>query len=481
MLSIKKVVREFDQLLGKDKVMSSELELRPYKVNTIGFSRKYYDEYILAVLKPSSTEEVQSIVQMANTHNIPLYPVSTGRNWGYGSMAPTARGSFIVDLHDMNKIREVNKEIGYVIIEPGVTQEKLTMFLGENCKEFIMDKTGTPAATSILGNVLERGFGLRACRDKLVNGFEIVAGDGNIFRTGAWGTTGTPFYRYTMGPLTDHLFCQSNFGIVTAMALKLYPRPEQFNAIYCTIPRKKLLEVIKEIQFIKKHDLNTFCKIFFDRQYISSSTSPFFVMFFMYGQCELLKIRTDAIIRKFSDLGETILKENIKKDQNGAGPQELLSAFLHPDSTREADVSNYMFRDFDEISVPNYENLDEVDDFGLRFYDCIIPMEIKVVERTLDYLSNIIDKKYKLSRRTTLHAYDHETLVVVNYIVFNRKDKNAVKRATLCVDELYENNDLLAIRATPWHMKKSYEGRKYLSSIKNVFDPKGIIAPGRYV
>ena len=481
MLNRQQLIDQFIELLGSDKVLASVDQLKPYKNNTIGFDESYYDEYIVGVLKPDTTDQVVSIVEIANIHNVPLYPISTGRNWGYGSKAPTALGSFIIDLSNMKKIREVNNEIGYAIIEPGVTQEDLTIFLKENCPEFILDKTGAPVATSIIGNTLERGWGLRGCKDKVVNGFEIVSGSGKTFRTGSWGAAiGEPFYRYTPGPITDQLFCQSNFGIITAMALKLYPRPEQFNALFCTIPREKLLITIKEIQLIKRHDQEIFFKVLLDKQYITNNNAPFTVFIFMYGIKDILKLKTKKTMEVFNKLGTVNLKEDFQNIQDGTKTEDIVSLFVHPDSTRGADVSNYMFRDFDEFSMPNHENLDEVDDFGLHFYDCIIPNNSKLVQETLEYFVNTINKKYKLSTRITLHIYDHDTIVIVNYIVFNRKDKNAARLAKQCVDEFYANQNLVKIRLTPWHMNCSYEGKEFLDGIKNVFDPKRIIAPRRY-
>jgi len=51
-----------------------------------------------AVVYPSTTAEVQSIARWANQHKIPIYPISMGRNVGYGGAAPRVPGSVVVDL-----------------------------------------------------------------------------------------------------------------------------------------------------------------------------------------------------------------------------------------------------------------------------------------------------------------------------------------------------------------------------------------------
>ena len=56
-----------------------------------------------AAVAPDSVEQVQQIVRIANEHKIPLYPISTGKNLGYGGSAPILSGSVVGDLLRMNK------------------------------------------------------------------------------------------------------------------------------------------------------------------------------------------------------------------------------------------------------------------------------------------------------------------------------------------------------------------------------------------
>ena len=61
---------------------------------------------------------------------MPIYPISTGKNWGYGSRVPLHDG-VLVDLGRMNRIVDFDEELAYVTIEPGVTQRQLHAFLQE--------------------------------------------------------------------------------------------------------------------------------------------------------------------------------------------------------------------------------------------------------------------------------------------------------------------------------------------------------------
>ncbi len=480
MMNKTSIIEEFSRIVGNDRVLSTKSQLLSYTQNSLGFDKA--EEYILLVLKPLNTEEVMQIVEIANKNIISLYPISTGMNWGYGSKIPTAKNSVILDLSGMNKIREFNKEAGYVVIEPGVTQDMLALYLKEHSAKFIMDKTGTPGRTSIIGNVLERGWGLRGCRDQFTNGFEVITGSGEKIRTGSWGQVGEAYFRYDNGPLTDHLFVQSNLGIITAMSFKLIPRPEQVNCLIGEVSRENISAYMEIIQRICAEDnQNPYFKMLYSSKYFSSESSPLYIIAPIFGKKNLVNIRTKNLIESLGSIAKLTLKENISSNPEGVVPEDDILSFFHPDSTSEIDVTSYMFSAFDQVTTPSFENIDQLADFGLTFYDLILPFEIKKLETTLTYLSKIIDKKYNLSRRTTVHVYDPNILVVVNYIVFNKQDKDEVKRASDCVQELYGNKNLLPQRLTPWSMSRNTNNRNLLLGIKKVFDPNNIISPGRYI
>ena len=55
-----------------------------------------------------------------NRRELPLWTNSQGRNNGYGGPAPRVKGSVIVSLKRMNRVLEINEELGYAEVEPGV-------------------------------------------------------------------------------------------------------------------------------------------------------------------------------------------------------------------------------------------------------------------------------------------------------------------------------------------------------------------------
>ncbi|WP_051822533.1 FAD-binding oxidoreductase [Desulfonatronum thiodismutans] len=193
------------------------------------------------VLYPSTTEEVQAVVTIARQAGISLYPISRGKNWGYGDACAVTHGQVILDMSGMNHILEVNRELAYAVIEPGVTQKQLFDHLRDQDIPLWFDCTGSGPEASILGNTLERGFGHTPYGDHFYHscGMEIVLGDGRVLRTG-YGhyqeAKATHVFKWGIGPYLDGLFTQSSLGIVTGLGIWLMPKPDCFNMFFLSMP-----------------------------------------------------------------------------------------------------------------------------------------------------------------------------------------------------------------------------------------------------
>ncbi len=185
------------------------------------------------VVWPRRKTELQSLLNVARSEGLHLHPVSRGKNYGYGTAQGTSAGQVIVDLSRMDKVIAVHEELGYAVLQPGVSQQQLYDHLKASGSRLQMDVTGAGGKVSIVGNVLERGFGHTDYGDRFgqVLSLEVVLPCGQIVRTGFGdypGAQASAAYRHGMGPSVDGLFSQSNLGIVTEMTLALQPKPEHF-------------------------------------------------------------------------------------------------------------------------------------------------------------------------------------------------------------------------------------------------------------
>lgn len=193
-----------------------------------------------AAVAPASVEEIRAVVRLANEFRVPLWPVSRGKNLGYGGAAPRVPGSVVLDLGRLNRILEVDPDLGYCLLEPGVGFFDLYRHLDEHDIPLWMSVPGN-AWGSVVGNALDRGIGHTAFGDHAarVCGLEVVLPDGDLLRTGMGGMTGSPswnLFRHGFGPAWDAAFTQSNYGIVTKLGLWLAPAPEALTNLRLPLP-----------------------------------------------------------------------------------------------------------------------------------------------------------------------------------------------------------------------------------------------------
>ena len=138
-------------------------------------------------MAPDGVEQVQKVVRIANKYKIPIYPVSTGKNLGYGGSAPVLSGSVVLDLKRMNRILEVNERNAYVLVEPGVSYFDLYRYIQEKGIKLWVD-VPDPGWGSPVGNALDRGGGylMPQYRNHFDShcGMEVVLASGEVMRTG---------------------------------------------------------------------------------------------------------------------------------------------------------------------------------------------------------------------------------------------------------------------------------------------------------
>lgn len=196
----------------------------------------------VALVLPAAHAEVIALVKVAARFGIAIYPVSTGKNWGYGDACAVGSGQLVMELSRMKRIVKVDAELAYAVIEPGVTQQQLSDYLRENNLPLWMDCTGAGPDTSLMGNILERGFGHSPYGNRLqhVSGMQVVLASGAVLHTGFGHyrqARTTHVFPYGVGPFLDGMFTQSNFGIVTQIGLWLMPQAACLNHFLCSVAR----------------------------------------------------------------------------------------------------------------------------------------------------------------------------------------------------------------------------------------------------
>lgn len=235
-------IQEWQALLGESQVLLSEAASQVYGNDTSGSARR-----VPAALLIRDSNTLQEVMRIATRRVVPVYAISTGQNWGYGSALPATDGCVTVDLSRLTKIIEFDAELGVVTLEPGVTQGMLADFLDAGNHPYLVPVTGAGPTCSLLGNALERGYGVTPHVDHFgaVTDLEAVLPDGSIYRSAlreAGGAELARLFKWNIGPYSNGLFTQSGLGIVTQLTIILARRPECIKVCLFSLKDDALLE-----------------------------------------------------------------------------------------------------------------------------------------------------------------------------------------------------------------------------------------------
>lgn len=240
-------LKALESVLGAGHVMSGH-SATPY-ADPYAFSQ---GNTPAAAVQPASTEELRAVLAVAREHRLALWTVSTGKNLGYGGAAPRTSGAVVVDLQRMNRILEVNEELGYAVVEPGVRFLDLYAHLQHHGHRLMMSVPDIGWG-SLIGNAMERGFGYAQNWDHSAHhcGLEVMLADGRLIRTGMGAKSALAgdgaaqstwhVYKGGFGPSLDGLLHQSSLGIVTRMGVWLQPQPH--TVVTCMVKARRTTDL----------------------------------------------------------------------------------------------------------------------------------------------------------------------------------------------------------------------------------------------
>lgn len=143
-----------------------------------------------AVVKVHSAGDVEFLVDWANRTKTPLIPVSSQAPHYKGDTVPGVPGAVIVDLSEMKRILSINRTHRMAVIEPGVTYGELQDALAAEGMTIAMP-LAPRAGKSVVGSLLETEPRLNAlhqwCNLDPLRCMEVTWGDGNRMYTGEAG------------------------------------------------------------------------------------------------------------------------------------------------------------------------------------------------------------------------------------------------------------------------------------------------------
>jgi 4-cresol dehydrogenase (hydroxylating) len=211
-------------------------------------------------VSPANVDELKSVLKTVTQYRVPVWSISIGRNYAYGGAAPCLSGSMILDLSRMQAI-EVNEELAYAFVEPGVTYVSLYKYLQDNKLKLWLDCTD-PGWGSVLGNALERGVGYTPFGDHAAQlcGLEVMLANGELIRTGMGGVAragpGRSIKARSVLRSTD--FLQSNLASSPRRAFGRCRSQSPFSVVELTFPRED--DIVGAVDALRPCGLTARCR-----------------------------------------------------------------------------------------------------------------------------------------------------------------------------------------------------------------------------
>lgn len=180
------------------------------------------------VIRPHTKEQVSTTISIANKYNIPICPRGAGT--GLSGGAVPIKGGIALDLKNMDKIVEINAKDLTVTVEPGVVTKDLQDEVAK-LRLFYPPEPGSAGFSTIGGNVAECTGGMTGMKYGVTRDYvlalEIVLPDGSIINTGRKtlrSVAGYDLTRFFVGS-------EGTLGVFTKITLKLLPLPEKIGTI----------------------------------------------------------------------------------------------------------------------------------------------------------------------------------------------------------------------------------------------------------
>lgn len=502
------VIDEFLAIVGRENALVTDDERTEYADPYWFPGDRTYDSSL--VIFPTSSEQVQEIVRVAGRHDVPLWASGQGRNFGYGGASARVRGSVLLSFRKMNRVLEIDDDLAYAVVEPGVTWYDLYNALHERGDE-LMVAIPDIGWGSVIGNSLDNGvtFLPTGTDFQALTGLEVVLADGSIVRTGFGAQEGNPswhLYKRGLGPAIDSLFTQSNLGIVTRAGVGLNRRPRAYAPIFLSIPRyRQIGAAVDAVRQLRQEgilrgvpgfqDLLTEGETHF-REHAGKIPHP--------GLPTIPEEQLDAVADETGlgrwgvraglwgepavlDLHEERIREVWAAVEGG---QVRRLATYTPENWHEIADAGVIDRLFG--GVPSQDIQRSIPDFvGHLDFSPVVPMRGEEVTKVMNHIKRRVEERSGQNFTGAIFPINDRAAIVVTHLLFNRTDPARVKVIYDLAHELIDELGAMGYAEYRMHISLQDEAqaqldfgdhayRQFLETIKDAVDPKGILSPGRY-
>ena len=450
------VIKELERIVGKENVSTD-------KEDKICYSYDATNQQFLpdAVLFPGGVKEVSGVMRLANREIFSVTPRGAGSGFTGGSLP--VNGGIVMVMERLNKVLKIDQNNLTALVQPGV----VTGEFQEEVERLGLFYPPDPASLkfcTIGGNVAECAGGPRALKygvtKDYVLGLEFVLPTGEIVHTGVKTIKGVVGYDLTRLMVGS----EGTLGIVTEITLKLIPLPQAFKTMLAIFPDIK--DAALTVSKIIASKIIPTTLEFMDQESIGG-VEAYLKMGLPVDMGALLLIEVDGehevVDSQAGIIKEICLERGAKEVKIAKNKKEAKGLW----KARRA-VSPSLTR-----IKPHKLN-----------EDVVVPRD-----RVPDIISGIreIANRYNLTIANFGHAGDGN--IHVNVMV-DKDDPEELKRGEKAVEDIFRLTIALDGTLSGEHgvgtAKAPYIGMELgqreislMKDIKHVFDPKGILNPGK--
>jgi glycolate oxidase len=448
-------------ILSEDKVYTGNEINEDFSHDELT-AKKIYPDILVEV---NTTEEISEVMKYAYANNIPVTP--RGQGTGLVGSAVAIHGGIMLSLCKMNNILELDENNMTLTVESGVLLMDIISYL-DGTGYFYAPDPGEKSAT-IGGNINTNAGGMRAMKYGVTRenilGLEVIYPNGEIDNIGGKVVKTSSGYS-----LKDIIIgSEGTLVIVTKAILKLLPVPK-FN-ISLLVPFPSLEKAIEAVPTILKSKIIPTALEFTEREAILN-TEKYIGKKFPHNTADAYLILT------FDGNTKSELEESYEKIAHKCLDAGAIDVFIS--NTPERNESIWSARGtFLEAIKASTTELDEC--------DVVVPRD-KVAE--FIKFSHSLQKEYNIKISSFGHAGDGNLHI---YVLRDDLDKATWEKTLNDVfDRLYSRTREIGGMVSGEHgigyvkvpyLKKSINdtGMKISKGIKQAFDPKLILNPGKIV
>ncbi len=206
------------------KVLTDAADLESYGKDWT----RIYAPNPVAIVLPKTTEQVQALVRFANENRVALVP--SGGRTGLSAGAVAANGEVVIAFDNMNQILDFSASDRLVRCQAGVVTEQLQNFAEENGLYYPVD-FASAGSSQLGGNISTNAGGIKVIRYGMsrdwVAGLKVVTGKGDIL------DLNKDLEKNNTGYDLRHLFigAEGTLGFITEATMKLSRQPDNLTVL----------------------------------------------------------------------------------------------------------------------------------------------------------------------------------------------------------------------------------------------------------